>query len=406
MIEVYDCRNAAMHSREGVIMPKPHDLILSNARIVTESEVFLGTLKLADGIIIGIDRGRTAVAAVDCEDDMILPGLIDAHTDHLEKHVVPRPGTLWDPRLAVLSHDAAMIAAGVTTVFDSLCAGGVGSPTRRALLAPAMTAIEAARTAGLLRADHYLHLRCDLIEREAARLIEGVLDDPRLRFVTFIDDQPERDPGRAALVHERRRGLPAGSLALPIAPLPEEDFAGAGERRRRLVTLCADRGIPTANHDDTQAVHVEEAATLGMTVAEFPISLSAARAAKANGMTVLCGAPNLVRGRSHGNNVAVADLVAAGFVDVLCSDYVPASLLRAVFRLTETPFELPLPRAVAMAATRPADLFGLHDRGRIAVGKRADLLRVRLWDGLPTLRHVWVTGREVLPPPPARSQAA
>src|SRR5262249_52041988 len=156
-----------------------------------------------------------------------------------------------------------MIAAGTTTVFDSLVAGGAGNAARRDLLPPAIAAIDKAGEFGLLRADHFLHVRCDIVERASAPLAQALLDHPRPRFVTLIDDQPDRDPERAALVHERRRGLPRGSLNGVIAPTSEEDFAGAEERRRRLVAECQRRNIPVANHDDTKAAHVDDAARLG-----------------------------------------------------------------------------------------------------------------------------------------------
>jgi alpha-D-ribose 1-methylphosphonate 5-triphosphate diphosphatase len=379
--------------------------VLGNARIVTRKDDISGALTVEQGRIAGVSR-KTPARFVDCEGDYLLPGFIDVHTDNFEKHAIPRSGVIWNLFTAAGSHDATMIAAGTTTVFDSLVAGGAGNATRRNLLPPAIAAIDKACDAGLLRADHFLHVRCDIVERASASLADALLDHPKLRFVTFIDDQPERDPERAALVHERRRGLQRGSLNGAIAPTPEEDFAGAEDRRRRLVAECQRRNIPVANHDDTKAAHVGDAARLGMRLSEFPITLEAATAARAHGMMIICGAPNLVRGGSHTGNVSVADLIRAGMVDVLCSDYIPSSILQAVFLLASETFSWSLPSAVALASDRPAELFGLTDRGRIEEGRQADLIRVRLVDGVPAVHSVWRAGRLVFGAIPARSRPA
>jgi alpha-D-ribose 1-methylphosphonate 5-triphosphate diphosphatase len=293
--------------------------ILGNARIITPEEAFVGAVIVERDKIVDISRSQPR-SYVDCDGDYLLPGLIDVHTDNFEKHALPRAGVVWDLVTAAASHDAAMVAAGTTTVFDSLLAGGAGSATRRDLLLPAVKALNECSDRGLLRADHLLHIRCDLVEKISISLVEQLLDEKNLRFVTFIDDQPDRDPERAALVHERRRGLPRGSLTGPILPTSEEDFEGAEDRRSHLVTECHRRKVPVANHDDTKAAHVHRAAELGMKICEFPITMEAAVAARQHGMTVICGAPNLVRGKSHTGNVAVSDLVRAGAIDILCSD--------------------------------------------------------------------------------------
>ena len=122
--------------------------------------------------------------------------------------------------------------------------------------------------------------------------------------------------------------------------------------------------------------------------------MAAAAAAKARGMDVIAGAPNIVRGGSHSGNVAAAELVAAGAVDAFASDYVPTSLVEAAFRSVETA-GIGLPRAVALVTDRPARLAGLADRGRLEPGLRADLVRVRVFEGLPVVREVWRAGERV-----------
>src|SRR3546814_5025893 len=98
--------------------------VLGNARLVLVDEVVHGSVLLRDGRIAEVNPGATAVpAAEDMEGDTLLPGLIDLHTDHFEKHVLPRPGVRWDLLAAVMAHDAQMAAGGVTTSFDCVCVG-------------------------------------------------------------------------------------------------------------------------------------------------------------------------------------------------------------------------------------------------------------------------------------------
>jgi alpha-D-ribose 1-methylphosphonate 5-triphosphate diphosphatase len=159
--------------------------------------------------------------------------------------------------------------------------------------------------------------------------------------------------------------------------------------------MAAERGIAVAAHDDETLEHVEEAARLGMTISEFPTTLLAAEAAHERGMVTVMGAPNVVKGGSQTGNLSAIDLARAGLLDVLASDYVPVSLLAATLCLAEAGIGLSLPQAVNMASLNAAKAAGLDDRGEIAPGKRADLLRVRLVDGQPVVRTVYADGQRV-----------
>ncbi len=165
----------------------------------------------------------------------------------------------------------------------------------------------------------------------------------------------------------------------------------AERNRRTAIQFARDREIPLASHDDTTDLDAECSARDGITIAEFPTTLTAARAAKKHGMAVAMGSPNVVRGGSHSGNVSAQDLARLGLLDGLSSDYVPASLLHAAFYLTER-LKLALPQTVALVSCNVAEMVGLDDRGEIAVDKRADLIRVGVEDGLPVVRNVWRKG--------------
>ena len=376
------------------------ELILTNARIVTADDVIDGSVVLRGEVVAAVDRGPSrALGAIDCGGDYLLPGLVELHTDNLEKHVAPRPSVRWPMPSAVLSHDAQIAASGITTVFDALTVGEMRSdPVRKEMLHGAIAAIGAAQRAGLFRAEHFLHLRCEVANDSFVDTVEPLLDDRLLRLVSLMD----HTPGQRQFVsmetyrhyHQTKYGLSDAQVAAHAANLIEGHERFAADNRRVLSALCAERGLAKATHDDATLAHIEEAVELGATIAEFPTTEDAAAAARRHGMAVVMGAPNVVRGGSHSGNISARGLASAGLLDILSSDYMPVSLLHGAFLLHST-VEMPLPEAVAKVSLNPARIVGLSDRGEIAPGKRADLVRVHVRDDLPVSRQVWRAGERV-----------
>jgi len=369
--------------------------ILSNARLVLEDEVVQGNLYLRDGRIAEVAIGATAVpGAEDMEGDFVLPGLIDLHTDHFEKHVLPRPGTRWDMVSAVMAHDAQMAAGGVTTTFDCVCVGvSIKHPERRELLAPMIDAVREASDKGMLRADHIVHLRCEVTDEAVVELFDAVADHAAVGMMSLMDHAPGHRQ-YPDIQRFRERTMKNLKLSEAEADAHIERLLNSQEylvprNRLDLAQRARDRGLAIASHDDETQEHVAEAAALGITVAEFPTTLAAAQAARDKGMKIIMGAPNLMRGGSHSGNVSAAELAAEGLLDNLASDYVPASLVQAAFRLTGEAHGLSLPAAVATVSATPAATAGLADRGRIAPGLKADLLRVAVIEDQPFVKTVW-----------------
>lgn len=377
------------------------DLILGNARIVTEDEVFAGSVAVEDGMIAAIDRGTGLVpGAFDCEGDIVVPGLVELHTDNLDRHVTPRPKVRWHAGSALMAHDAQMAAAGITTVFDALAVGDIiDGSSRMATLRDMVAAVTAGVASGYLRAEHRLHLRCEVSTATAVEMFTSLADNPLVGIVSLMD----HTPGQRQFVHEEQyRTYFMGKYGFSHAEMDEfsrhqRDNADrfSGLHRRAIAALARDRGFTLASHDDATADHVAEAAELGTRLAEFPTTIAAAKASRTAGMAVMMGAPNLIRGGSHSGNIAAADLAAAGDLDLLSSDYVPVSLLAAAFRLHQGPLGFSLPAAINTVSRNPARTAGLDDRGVVAVGKRADLVRVRATDEMPIVREVWRSGRRV-----------
>jgi len=375
---------------------------LSNARLVLPHGVETGALSMTEGCFVALDRDTGADAEIDCEGDYLLPGLIDLHTDNLEHHFNPRPGVRWPSTLmAVLAHDWQMLGAGVTTVLDALSLGDYDSAgARTAMLNAAIDGVTDARNRGLTRADHYFHFRCELSDPGLMPIVDRHLGNSALRLMSVMDHTPgQRQWKNTKLYRDFRRKKNAQvwtddefDIYLEERRANQRDHVMPG--RARIGQAGKDFQVRIASHDDTTVADVDESHADGITISEFPTTIEAAQHARDLGMKIVMGSPNVVLGKSHSGNVSALDLNAAGLLDVLTSDYVPASLLHAAFILADK--GVPLHEAIAKVTSTPADVLGFADRGRIAPGYRADLLRVRLVDGQPVIRGIWVNGNRVV----------
>ncbi len=377
-------------------------MLLTNARVVLPDAVMQGSVRLEGGLIAGVEAGMSSGAGgVDLDGDFLLPGAVDLHTDNLERQVQPRSGTRWPSRSAFLAHDAQCAAAGITTVLDALCVGDLGfDEDRTRTCAEGVADLAALAPSGLLKAEHYLHLRCELPAPGMVDLVERFVGQSRLLLVSLMDHTPGSgqyaDLPRYRAMRLRDGDDPA-MIDGAVAALQAQRELVRAPNRAALLALLRERApqIVLASHDDRSLADVAENVADGIPVAEFPVTEAAARAARAGGQGVIAGAPNVVRGGSHTGNVAVAALLAAGLVDALASDYVPASLIEAAF-MAATACGMALPAAVALISLAPAAMVGLRDRGRIAPGLRADLVRVRVHEGAPVVRQVWRAGERVI----------
>ena len=375
--------------------------IFTNAKIVLPDEVIDGTVVTRDGKIFEVIAGRVSGEAEDFEGDYLVPGLVELHTDHLENHYHPRPGVAWPPVSAVLAHDAQVAAAGITTVFDALRAGTFDPGDFTAHHAQALSeAISEAQDAGHLRAEHFIHLRCELPCEDTAASAEMVADAGDLHLISIMDHTPG---ARQFVSIDKFKEYYIGKKII----MPEKMDAYIAERRdmqdkhavrnkQKILELAARLGVKLASHDDATEAHVEEAISDGVTIAEFPTTREAAQAAHRNGLAVLMGAPNVVRGRSHSGNISAAEVAAHGHLDVLSSDYVPSSLLPAAFALSRTVEGMSLAKALRLITLNPAHAAGLDDRGAIEPRRRADFVQVRLNGELPIVRRVWRKAERVM----------
>lgn len=379
-------------------MGKKPELVLTNARIVTRDSIIEGTVWVAKGTIRAVGTGNTFVTgAIDFEGDYLLPGLIEMHTDSLEKHLVPRPGILWPSFMgALLAHDTQISGAGITTVLDAIFIGDYQKDgMRRQILQNSIRAIREARENGLLRADHMLHLRCEVSDAAVLEMFAPYAEDPLLRLVSVMDHTPGQrqwsDLVKYRQFHRDKKWTDE-EFRKSIDDRITVQQKVADVNRREILRICKDRNLPVASHDDTTEAHSLESARDGIAISEFPTTLPAARKAKELGMRVIMGAPNLVRGNSHSGNVSAAELADKDLLDGLSSDYFPSSLLHGSFLLHQQ-HHMPLPEAVARVSANIAELLKMRDRGEVAPGKRADLIRVAMCGRLPVVRAMWKAGK-------------
>jgi len=359
-----------------------------------------GAVTVENGLITAITEGDTVPAgAIDCGGDCVTPGLVELHTDNLERHMEPRPGVDWPHVSAMLAHDGELASTGITTVFDAMRVGSIHSGKGRYEkyargLASEMMAL---RASGGLRISHFLHLRAEICSETLLDELAEFTQDDRVGIVSLMDHTPGQRQFRDILKLKqyvaKKRNMTDQDFAEHVAQLQglqaehgARHLGGAVKEAQRL-------GAVLASHDDTTQAQVAESARHGVGFAEFPTTVEAAQACRENAIAIMMGAPNIIRGGSHSGNVSALALAESNLLDIVSSDYVPSALLLAAWRLAALWKDLP--RAMRTVTQVPARAAGLTDRGEIRVDLRGDLLRISNLHDTPILRGVWSRGRQV-----------
>ena len=378
-----------------------NDFLIENASIVLREGEIRGWIAIVGGRIAEIGEGAAPEYGVDFGGDILIPGLVELHTDHLESHLRPRPKVNWPTRPSIIAYDHQLAASGITTVFDSIRVGNDAdyTPERNEAL-NLVGAIADADALGLLRLDHKTHLRCEICADDVLAGAHDVMAAQHVDLISLMDHTPG---ARQFASLEAWRTYYGGKSGLPYDQLDalmkrkRQQFDRNYTRHRvALIEMARAHGAALASHDDTTLDHVLESIADKVEVAEFPTSLESAVLSHEASIAVLMGAPNVVRGGSHSGNVAAETLARAGVLDILSSDYVPGSLLIGAFELARRIDGYGLPKAIRTITFNPARACGLSDRGEIAPGKAADLLRVRLIDDAPIIREVYRDGCRIV----------
>ena len=377
------------------------ETVFANAKIITENAIIHGTIMFADGVISSIDSGtRVPLGAIDCEGDYVAPGLIELHTDNLERHLTPRPKVNWPKRAAVLGHDRELAGAGITSVFDALRVGSEADQKSHGYLRYARETVDHILDQinhRALKVSHHIHLRAELCTETLVEELYEFSENDRVRLVSLMDHTPGQRQFRDLSKHREylvgKHGYNDAEVEAHWTKLRELQTLYLEKNRAATVAYATEVGAILASHDDTTLDDVLESDRLGITVAEFPTTLEAAEACRAKAQFIVMGAPNIVRGGSHSGNVAAQELARGGLLDILSSDYVPAALLNAAVSLGTLLEDMAA--GIRTVTACPADAVGFDDRGRIAPEKRADLVRFAMHDGLPIIKSVWSRGQRI-----------
>ena len=376
------------------------ELCLANAQLVLPDRVTLGSISIEAGVISEITEGDSIPrGALDCGGDLVLPGLVELHTDNVERHIEPRPEVDWPHLPALLAHDAELASTGITTVFDAMRVGSIHSGKGRYIDYARKLADEllAARAQGMFKISHFLHLRAEICSETLLDELAAFGPDDRVGIVSLMDHTPGqrqfRDLTALKTYVAKKRGMNDAEFAEHVQNLLNLQERFGAKHEKGAVSEAIRLGAVLASHDDTTAEHVATSAANGVGFAEFPTTIDAARACREQGIAVMMGAPNLIRGGSHSGNVAAEDLAKKDLLDIVSSDYVPSALLLSAFHLARIWDDLP--RAIATVTRNPAQAARLDDRGILQVGMRGDVLRVRQTEAAPLLRGVWSQGTKI-----------
>ena len=371
-----------------------------NAQIVLANQILSGTLEIENGLITSITQ-RNNKNGLDFEGDFLIPGLIELHTDHWETHLIPRPKIQWNHTAAIQAHDLQLIGSGITTVFNALRIGMYEDMTLppEEVFKFALTLLDCKKQKRL-KADHLIHLRCEVSSPDAVSgfdLFEGI---DEVKLVSFMDHTPGQRQFTTFEAYKQyyqgKTGLSDDEFAKFTNLRKEQYLQYSSKHREAIYKKCQSSPIIIASHDDATKQHIEEAVKTGVSIAEFPTTLEAAKIARENGLKMLLGAPNVVRGGSHSGNISVTELAKQNLVDMLSSDYVPSSLLHSIFLLVNAHKVISLPEGIAMVSKTPAEVMGLNNRGEIKVGNKADLIRCAVIDNIPIIKSVWRNGQRLI----------
>lgn len=375
------------------------DLVINHCNAVLPDRILEdASVRVEHGIIVEITQGRSLGEGIDAEGAWLLPGFVDMHSDAIEKAVEPRPGARFPVEVALRELDRSLAGWGITTMFHSLSFANMEMGLRSNDTA-ARLIDEISSVTPLLRVDTRIHARFEVTDLEAVPHLERLIREKKVDLLSFMDHSPGqgqyRDDAAYRSYYGKVYAMSEADLDLVLDRKAQARNAGMQEAVAQLLALCRRKGVPMASHDDDTPARIEWCAREGMAISEFPINLETAKAAREQGVCTCLGAPNLVRGGSQAKNLSARTCLEAGYGDLLCSDYLPQSILHAVFLLAQWRVRS-LPEAVAMATLAPARAVGLdYTKGSIEVDKHADLLLVVERHGHPDILRTWVRGRQV-----------
>ena len=371
--------------------------VFTNAKLILDNEVIDGSLVIDNGQITDLLEGRLAVSsAYDCGGAYIAAGLIELHTDNMERHIAPRPEVQWPMDQAVLAHDAELASCGITTVFDAIRIGSIyqNQASKKTTARRFADTILNLRENNILKISHFTHLRAEICSNNLNKEFRIFNKCDRVGIVSIMDHTPGqrqwRDIEKWRSFTMARNSISNSSLNAHFKNLINIKSEYGIVNEQRIISEAARLGAVLASHDDTTKEHVQVAANHGIRIAEFPTTFEASTSCRANNIAIMLGAPNFIRGSSHSGNVSATVLAEKNLLDILSSDYIPAALLSAAVKLGDLWGDLA--RGLKTVTSAPAAAAGLKDRGALRKGLCADFILFDRVGSNIVLRGTWCKG--------------
>lgn len=374
-----------------------------NANIVKPRALDLGSLLIEGSKIASVLDQTQAVhieegdKVIDAQRMYVMPGMIDTHSDAIEKEVQPRPNTYFPLDMSVKELEKKLAGNGITTMYHSFSlTGGVGVRSNQKVVEMVRYIHEHRQRRTMIR--HHIHLRYEIVNLEGIDILEDLLERDVIDMLSYMDHTPGQgqytDLSKYKNYVSNTYNKNENEIEDVVNDRWERQQNIDWNRLRNIAARATQRKITLASHDDDNVTQIDKNMKMGMKICEFPVNMITAHYAHDKKMLVSVGAPNVVGGVSHTNNLSAMEAIKDGVADILCSDYLPSSMLPAVFKMVDV--GLTLPQAVAMVTLTPAEALGVDNRlGSIESGKEADLLLVEVHEGYPMIRKSMVGGKQI-----------
>ncbi|RXK04019.1 alpha-D-ribose 1-methylphosphonate 5-triphosphate diphosphatase [Arcobacter sp. CECT 8989] len=351
------------------------ETILRSKNVLINEEFVPADVVIKGEFIERIDEYGKNEVAVDLGDKKIAPGIVDLHSDAIEKEIEPRPNATFPVKLAVAELDKKLSMAGVTTMFHAI--GFEENPKKKRSIDLAISQIEEINKANdkHLGVDNYVHARFELSCDEAVEPIKEVISKGMVKLVSLMDHSPGQGQFKSLESFKSYYGSYYDLNEEELQKVIDKKTNKNEDKINDLIAYTKEHNLTLLSHDDDCIEKLDGLLNLGVQISEFPLDLEVAKYAVSKGIATGMGAPNIVRGGSQSGNIAAIDLVKEGVCKYLCSDYHPTSMLQAVYKMKEDA-NLDIAKGFSMVTSTPARYANLEDRGEIKEGKRADIIVV------------------------------
>ncbi|MFV0551386.1 MAG: phosphonate metabolism protein PhnM [Anaerorhabdus sp.] len=377
--------------------------LIKNVDIVTRDEVLHDhEIYIEDGIIKEIAKkiNKPDAEVVDGQGGTLMPGFIDVHSDYIEQLAAPRVTSVMDFNLALYEFERELVTHGITTMYHSI--SFLKDTGKKALRQPKnvrkMIELIDQSHKQLHLVHHRFHLRLELDNMDVVDDVVEYIQKGQVHLLSFMDHTPGQGQYRDLEIYKKSylndEGMSEEQVQTQIRNLINKEKLTL-DKIQAIANYAKEKNIPIASHDDDSIEKLEIIKSFNATISEFPITMEVLKEAHEQGFMTVVGAPNILLGGSHAGNLSAKEAIESGCADILCSDYYPASLLHAIYRMADSGQELH--EMVKKVTYNPAQAVGIEaEVGSIEVGKKADMLIVmRLPDKFPAITHVFVEGVQV-----------